>query len=406
MLKDYFWVAIHSLFRRRLRSLLTMLGIFIGIAAVVSLISLGQGLQDAVVGQFQGLGADRLQITAASAGFGPPGSFVAQPLTKDDEEVVENTRGVKLALGRLVEPVLAEYDGSTSVRYIASWPEDPDEVRLLFDTTNYVIKDGRDLKPSDKYKLTMGYDFGYKKTLGENVVVGDTITLQGVDFEIVGIYDSTGFPQFDFSILVNEEVVRDLLELPDKYGFILGQVDSVDNIDETADSVRRNLRKHRGVDEGKEDFDVETTQGLIESISEILDIVTAVLAGIAAISLGVGGIGIMNTMYTSILERRKEIGIMKSIGARNSDIANIFIIESGLLGLVGGVIGVLLGMGLSKMVEFGARQALGSDLITASFPLYLIIGSLAFSFLLGTLAGVLPALQAAKEKPVDALRSD
>jgi putative ABC transport system permease protein len=129
-----------------------------------------------------------------------------------------------------------------------------------------------------------------------------------------------------------------------------------------------------------------------------------VLVGIAAISLIVGGIGIMNTMYTAVIERTKEIGTMKAVGARNSDVLLVFLFESGLLGLVGGAIGIAIGYGLGKSAEYAATMALGTDLLQASFPWYLILGALAFSFVIGTMSGILPALQAAKLKPADALR--
>ncbi len=141
----------------------------------------------------------------------------------------------------------------------------------------------------------------------------------------------------------------------------------------------------------------------MESFQVILNIIQIFLIGIAAISLVVGGIGIMNTMYTSVLERTKEIGIMKSIGAKNSDILIIFLIESGILGLIGGLIGIILGMSFSKLIELGAKLA-GYGMIQVSFPLLLILGTLLFSFLIGTISGVLPARQASKLKPVDALR--
>jgi len=132
--------------------------------------------------------------------------------------------------------------------------------------------------------------------------------------------------------------------------------------------------------------------------------VQAVLVGIAAISLLVGGIGIMNTMYTSVLERTKEIGTMKAVGAKNSDILFIFLFESGLLGLVGGAIGIGIGIGLGEGAEYIASVGLGTNLLQAVFPWYLILGALLFSFLIGTLSGIFPAMQAAKLKPADALR--
>lgn len=143
---------------------------------------------------------------------------------------------------------------------------------------------------------------------------------------------------------------------------------------------------------------------MLQSFGSILNIITAVLIGIAAISLLVGGIGIMNTMYTSVLERTNEIGVMKAIGARNSDILLIFLVESGVVGLAGGVIGIFLGIGFGKIAALFAAEVLKAPIIQASFPWYLIAGALAFSLLVGIASGLLPALQASKLKPADALR--
>jgi len=164
------------------------------------------------------------------------------------------------------------------------------------------------------------------------------------------------------------------------------------------------LRRSRGLKEGNEDFEVSTTEELMKAFNTLLNIVQGVLVGIALISLVVGGIGIMNTMYTAVLERTKEIGILKAVGAQNRDILSLFLVESGILGLAGGAIGVLLGMGFSKLVELVATMALQTKLLQAYFPWYLTLGSLAFSFLVGTVSGILPAYQASRQKPVDALR--
>ena len=132
--------------------------------------------------------------------------------------------------------------------------------------------------------------------------------------------------------------------------------------------------------------------------------IQAVVVAIAAISLIVGAIGIMNTMYTAVLERTKEIGVMKAVGARNEDIIMIFLIESGSLGFIGGLIGIAIGLGAANIIAFIARQALGSNLFQVSVDPSILLGILAFSFVIGAFSGVLPALQASNLKPVDALR--
>jgi putative ABC transport system permease protein len=225
-----------------------------------------------------------------------------------------------------------------------------------------------------------------------------------VQFEVVGLLDKIGAGRDD-AIIMNEEDMRDLLDEPDQFSAIVAQAADGEVPAEVADRVSRAIRRDRHQKVGFEDFTVETSEELIGAINTILGVVQAVFVGIALISLLVGGIGIMNTMYTSVLERTRDIGVMKAIGARNGDVMLIFLMESGLLGMSGGVIGVLIGAGLSKMVEFAAQGFIG-NVLQASFPWYLIVGALAFSFGIGVISGVFPARQASKLPPVVALRGD
>ncbi|MGV8161751.1 MAG: ABC transporter permease [Candidatus Nanoarchaeia archaeon] len=404
MLLDFVKIAFKSLMKRRIRTWLTMIGIFIGIAAVVSLISLGQGLEKAVLQQFQAIGADRIVVQAKGAGGGPPGTNVAVPLSEDDLKVVSNTRGVGIAAGRLIRPAGITFEDNTRFAYLASMPEGNKERDFINDVSNYEVEIGRDIRPGEKYKVVLGGNFREKPVLGRELRTGDIITIQDQDFEVVGFYKVLGSFQIDGTVVMNEEVVREILEEPESIDVIQAEAVNPDNTDETALAIADNLRKRRDVKLGKENFTVETTQQILDSLKKVLSFVTYFLVAIAAISIIVGAVGITNTMYTSVLERTREIGIMKAIGARNSNILTIFLFESGLLGLVGGVMGVLLGMGLGKLVEAIGTQALGTNLIQASFSPLLIFGSLAFAFIVGVLAGTLPALRASKMSPVDALR--
>ncbi|MEM4247591.1 MAG: ABC transporter permease, partial [Candidatus Woesearchaeota archaeon] len=176
------------------------------------------------------------------------------------------------------------------------------------------------------------------------------------------------------------------------------------NPEEVADNIEKAIRRDRHQKEGREDFSVQSSTELIESFMKVLFIIQAVFVGIAAISLLVGGIGIMNTMYTAVLERTREIGVMKAIGARNKDILALFLIESGFLGAAGGIIGIIIGSGISKIVEVAVNAQYGANTILAVFPPYLLVGALLFSFGVGAVSGLLPARRASKLKPVDALR--
>lgn len=403
MWKDYFFIAFGSLKKRFLRTSLTMLGIFIGIASVVALISLGQGMQNAINGQFASIGTDKVTVQGADAGFGPPGQNTAGVIDESDLRLVRGTQGVDRAAGRLLKSVTVEFGDKSRVIFAASLPHDVEGRKLVEDSLNLKVASGRLLKSADSGKVVLGS--GVVDSFDEDIVVGDKIVLNGRTFDVVGVLKK-GAAFANNALFLNERDLRDIVSVDkDEFSMIVAQVSPGAVPSEVADRVERAMRRDRGQKEGFEDFRVSTSEELINSINTILGVVQAVFIGIAAISLLVGGIGIMNTMYTSVLERTREIGIMKAIGARNSDILWIFLLESGLLGMAGGAVGVVLGMGMSKAVELAGRQVLG-DLLTASFPIWLIVGSLLFAFVIGCVSGVFPAKEASSKSPVDALRGD
>ncbi|MFH1212094.1 MAG: ABC transporter permease [Candidatus Woesearchaeota archaeon] len=401
MMLDIFVMAIRNIRKRRMRSWLTMVGIVIGIAAVVSLISLGQGLKDVINEQFVSMGSDKISVQAASPGFSPPGSSAVRPLSKDDLKAVENSRGIDIAVGRLLRPAEISYADEKSYAYIVSMPEETDKARLVIETINTGIEQGRMLKPGDKYSIVVGHDI--LELFDQEPELGKTIKIGGAPFTLVGILEKKGSFMIDQAVLMMEDAMRNLFDDDETYDVIAAKLDANEDPEKVTENVAKSLRKERNVEEGKEDFTIQTPDQIRESFDNILNIVNAVVIGIAAISLLVGGIGVMNTMYTAVLERTKEIGIMKSIGAKNSNILAMFLMESGMLGMVGGAIGIVFGVGFSKMVEIGAKFG-GIELLRANASLSLVLGALAFSFFIGMLSGVLPARQASLQKPVDSLR--
>ena len=403
MLKDYFKFAFDTLSHRKTRSWLTMIGIFIGIAAVVALISLGQGFKQAINKEFEKIGTDKLFITA-KGGFGPPGTNAVVKLTKDDLKAVKKVPGIQNTASFLMENAKVEHEKDVGFFPVYSVPE-ADAKKLMQEAYNLEYREGRELRDSDKFNAIITNNFAEKEALGKNLKLRDKIRINGADFTIAGIVKKTGDPVFDKTILIPEQTLRDMFSEPDKIDTILVKAANVENINSIADKIKNELRRFRNVKKDEEDFDVQTPQQLLGSFTDVLNIVQAVLIGIAAISLLVGGVGIANTMYTAVIERTKEIGVMKSIGAQNKDILLIFIIESGMLGALGGLIGVVLGFGLSKSVEFIAKNFIGTNLIESYFSFPLLSGALMFSFLLGMIFGVMPARQASALQPVEALRS-
>ncbi len=406
MVKDYFVYSVRNLRNRGIRSWLTMIGIFIGIAAVVSLIGLGEGLRIAIMSQFGFLGPDVLSVQASGLTYsGPPGTGVIEPLDNTLANKIKKISGVETAFNRYLESAAIEFNDRQRISIVASIPEGGDRSKLEM-MINLRAEDGRLLKEGDTRKIVLGNNYKGDDAFGKGVRVGDKVLIKGIQFEVAGILEKKGSFIFDDNILMNENAMTDLLGTDtNKVDVIAIKVEDESRIREIKADTERLMRKERDVKKGEENFQVDSPAQTLEAINSTLFAVQLFVYIIAGISLAVGGIGIMNTMYTSVVERTKEIGIMKSIGARNSAIFMIFFFEAGLLGLVGGVIGVSLGLSAAYGLSALGRIVLQSDLIQASIGSILIIGSLLFSFVLGTVFGLLPAYQASKLNPVDSLRS-
>jgi putative ABC transport system permease protein len=401
MLKDYFKLALITLSHRRLRSWLTMIGIFIGISSVVSLISLGEGFKQAVNKEFENLGTDKLFITPKS-GFGT-GLNAVNKLTKDELKLIKKISGVENSAGIVLANSKVEFEDNVGFFLIHSFP-DGEEKKLEEETHGLKIIEGRDLRDNDKFSALIGNTMIKKELLGKNLRLRDKIKINGYEFTVVGILDKTGDPVGDKTIYIPEDTLRKIFNEPEKLDTIIVKVENIANINIITERIKSELRRVRELKRDEEDFDIQTPEDILGSFRLILNIVQSVLIGIAGISLLVGGVGIANTMYTAVIERRKEIGIMKSLGATNTDILAIFLFESGMLGAIGGAIGAILGFGLSKGIEFIAKNFLGTNLVSAYFSYSLFFGAILFAFFIGAFFGVLPAKQASSLKPVDALR--
>jgi len=399
MIKDYFILALKNLRRRKLRSWLTIIGIFISIGTIFVLISISLGLQKAVEEQFRILGTDKFFIMPKGyfGGFGGVSNF-----DLGDVDAIKKTRGVKEVFYLSTGSVEVAYEGKK--RYVMATGLPLNKLRVFEEVSSYKIDEGKMLKEGDKGVIVIGSQYKYNNYLKKPIKVGNTLLINGKEFKVKGIFNSLGNSQDDRMVYFSFEDFNDLYNSKDKINQIIVQVVSPNEILETAKNVKRSLLNHRGLNEKTRDFEILTPEELLESFSSILNIVTGFLLSIALISLLVGGIGIANTMFTSVIERTREIGIMKAIGAKNRDILFIFLIESGLLGLVGGIIGILLGTIMSFSIEFYAIKFLETNLLKAAISFYLILGLLLFSFFVGMLSGIIPSLRATRIKPVEALR--
>jgi len=403
-MNDHFILALKNLRRRGIRSWLTLIGIFIGIAAVVSLITLGNGLRVAALSQF---GIESTEIISIQAGglnsYGPPGSLAINKLTKDDVDAIEDLSVIEIAVGRQIKSGKLEYNDKVIFGYATSIPEG-EKGDFVYEQADLEVEEGSLLEGADYGKVVLGYNFLVDKVgLGKEVGIGDTVKIQDKNFKVIGITKKKGSFILDNVVYMTEKDIEDLFGTNGYVDLIAAKVKDKDLMNQAKEDIEDLLRERRDVKKGEEDFEVSTPEATLATVNSILLGIQIFVVLIALISIAVGSIGIINTMTTSVLERRKDIGIMKAIGAKNSDIFYQFFFEAGLMGLMGGIIGVVLGIGLGVLGTNAINNFTGST-VAPQINFMLIGFSLLGSFLIGSIAGVIPALRAANQNPVEALR--
>jgi len=403
MIKDNLRVVHSSLKRRKLRSWLTLVGILIGITAVITLISLGEGIRGAVTSQFDFLNPEVLTIRADGITMAPPGTGVSNPLQEKYLKDIQKIKGVDLAIGRIIENAQIKFNGRSHFSIAISFPKNGDK-DIIKKIVQLEIEKGNMLDSSDTYRIVVGSDYSKSDMFGKAVELRDELEIEGKKFKVKGILEKKGSFIVDHSVIINEDPLKDLYNHEDTYELIVVKVESESEIAQVKERLERYLRKERDVDEGEEDFTVSSPEETLKSLDSTLFGIQLFIYLIAAISILVGGIGIANTMYTSVLERTRDIGVMKAIGAKDSQITVLFLLESGLLGLVGGIVGIIFGASTSIILAKIGNKFLSEGLIQINLPLEFILATLIFSFLVGLISGIVPAIKASKLKPIDALR--
>lgn len=402
MIKDYLMFPWKEIKRRKVRSWLTLIGFFVGIAAIISLITLGQGLENAIEGQFEALGKDKLFISPKGGIFAGVGSSIV--ITKKDSEVIQRVSGIKKVAGMAYSIGKIEYNQKVWFPFVMGLSTDPEEMALIGEAQSWNILKGRNLKKSDTFKVVLGFEYTLDNLFGKAVELGDRILVGDQEFKVVGFLEKIGSPPDDQGIIIPLDTHYELFGNKNELQFIIAQIHKGEDPSMVAEEVEKELRNFRDVNEGEEDFEIQTPEQFAETFGTILNMVQIILIGIAGISLLVGGIGIMNTMYTAVLQRTKQIGVMKALGAKNSQILSLFLVESGLYGLGGGIIGIIIGISFAKFTEFLFILAVGPAFLSVEIDWLLVAGTLFFSFLIGCLSGLAPARSASKQKPVDSLR--
>ncbi len=393
-------LALSRLGSSRLRAALTMLGVIIGVASVVSLVAVGQGATSGITKQLQGLGTNLLTVNpgATTTGFTRGAAGSANTLTIADAQAIAGLAGVSA-----VEPEI-----STS-QFVVAGSENT--TTSIIGTTggyttvrNFDVWQGSTLNDAavdaDLHEAVLGAttadDLGL--TAGS---IGSTITIGGLPFRVVGILQakgSTGPTSQDDQILVPYTTVQDEFVPGDNVRTIGISVASADQIDAVKAEITTLLEtRHNIAIGGTDDFTIADQAQLLTTVGGVSDLLTLLLAGIASISLLVGGIGIMNIMLVSVRERTREIGIRKAIGARGRDILAQFLVEALVLSVLGGVFGIILGVAVSYLIGTLAGWGFVFSPVT---PLVAVL----FSLLVGVVFGVWPARQAARLDPIVALR--
>lgn len=396
---ENFIIAVENVKRQKIRSFLTILAIVVGMGAVVMFVTLGVGVQTGINEQFEILGTNKIFITPGASLYSFGGT---SKLTDDDLKVIEDVNGVDKVSYMIFGIARVEYKDELVYSWVSGIPKEG--LDLFESGVGWGMESGRYPKDGSTDEVALGWRYLQGEIFEEKIELGDKIDIEGKEYKIVGSFSQVGNSQDDSTVMLSFDAAGDLLGKEDEYDNIMVSTSKGTNTTLVAEKIKKELRDSRNLDVGEEDFSVKTTGDLITTFNSIIGIIFVAIIGISSISLLVGSVGIMNTMYTAVLDRTREIGVLKAIGATNEDIALIFVIESGVLGLIGGAIGVAVGIGLSYILQFIAVNILLSTLVKIYLSPALIIGILVFSFLVGCLAGFLPARRASKMKPTDALR--
>ncbi len=393
MNREYFRIAWNAITKRKVRSWLTAIGIVIGIAAVIALISTSNGLKTAILEQFDKMGTRNLYLMPKGAMSGS----VDSSFTESEKDFIE-----RLPYFEEVFPMKYIQNGKMEFKKETQYT---DLIGMeAGDFTDYMASmdleasEGRLFQRGEKYSVIVGFKFAADRFKDE-LRVGNSIYINDRKFRIVGIMEEIGNAQDDNQVYIPLEAFSEITSSETGYYAIMLTVKTGLDIDETVDKIKDAFSRKRDNDY----FEILTTQDMLKSFNEVLGILNIVLGGIAAISLLVGGIGIMNSMFTNVLERRREIGIMKSIGGRNSDILKIFLIEAMIVGAIGGAIGSILGYGISEAIEAYAWAA-GFKMLTVKVDIPLMLFGVGFAVIIAGISGYLPARRAAKLQVVDSLR--
>lgn len=390
---ELFLLAINALRNNLIRTILTMLGIIIGIASVIIIISLGQGATQSIVDEISSFGANILTISPGKVqrrpGMGSTSSTV-DTLVEDDVEVLQKLANIEMVAGLVNTNKQITYDDNNEQSSITGAEDTYAQMHdLSFSQGSFFT----DSQVATKSKVIVLGDELVEELFGEDaIVVGESVRVDGKSFRIVGVaVDSS-------SVYAPISTVQKILLSQDYYNSIEVLVTDSELVEDMETEIEDTLLFSHNIDNINDaDFSIRSSQEMVDSISSVTGTLSALLSGIAAISLIVGGIGIMNIMLITVTERTKEIGLLKAIGAKARDILWQFLIEAVVVTLAGGIIGISIGI----VVTYIATIFLSIPFTVSLSAIALALG---VSAAVGIIFGWYPARQAANLQPIDALR--
>ena len=401
LFKECFGMAVNALLANKLRSLLTMLGIIIGVGAVIAMVSIGMGVRTSVADSFASLGSNMLIIMPGSTNHGGVRGAAGsrKSLKYDDAKAIESKiKGIDYVsptVSSSYQVVNGNLNWNTSVEGVT--PE-------LMQIRALKVENGSFISASDMNKRSRVAVIGptvAANLFGAENPVGQNIRINNQPFKVIGITaskgQSIGQDQDDVIYIPLTTAQERMLAITHIHSVNI-QVSSPEKMDQVQAEIENLLRQRHHIRAGMEDdFTVRNMTSLMESFTENTNMITLLLGSIASISLLVGGSGIMNIMMVSVTERTREIGIRKALGATSSNVLMQFMIESMVIGIVGGVIGIASGILLSKAIgAFGG--------LTTTVDILPVLVSFSFAVGIGLFFGIYPARKAARLDPIDALR--
>ncbi|MDU1260328.1 MAG: ABC transporter permease [Veillonella sp.] len=400
MYKESFLMAWASLIANKMRSILTMLGIIIGVAAVIALVSIGNGVKQDIQNSISSLGSNLLMVMpgAPRTPGVRPSQGSMKSLKVSDYQAISKLDGVKAA-----SPYTA--NSYVSIYQSKNWTTTVSGVSSNFqDVNNWTMSEGRFISSKNvenRERVAVVGQTVVKNLFAGDDPVGKEIRVKNIPFRVIGVLNSKGNGTMgndqDDVIFIPYTTAMERVEGVDYLRMVYVVASDDNGIDRLQSDIENLLRVRHGIkDTNLDDFNIQNMKSIMETMEQTTGTLTLFLGAVAAISLVVGGIGIMNIMLVSVTERTREIGIRKALGATYFVIVTQFLIEAVVISLMGGLIGIALGIGASKLIGLASGMS-----TVISVPT--IVLSFAFSMAIGLVFGIYPARKAAKLNPIDAL---